>query len=55
MNANSQYDFSSLKGKTAAITGGAGILGKHFSEGLASCGSHVVIVDLNKNDRLCSI
>ena len=50
MNANSQYDFSSLKGKTAVITGGAGILGKHFSEGLASCGSHVVIVDLNKNE-----
>jgi len=50
MNANSQYDFSSLNGKTAIITGGAGILGKHFSEGLASCGSHVVIVDLNKNE-----
>ena len=50
MNANSQNDFSSLKGKTAVITGGAGILGKHFSEGLASCGSHVVVVDLNKNE-----
>ncbi len=50
MNANSQYDFSSLKGKTAVITGGAGILGKHFSEGLARCGSHVVIVDLNKKE-----
>ena len=49
MNTNSQYDFSSLNGKTAIITGGAGILGKHFSEGLASFGSHVVIVDLNKN------
>ena len=48
MNTNSQYDFSSLNGKIAIITGGAGILGKHFSEGLASCGSHVVIVDLNK-------
>jgi NAD(P)-dependent dehydrogenase (short-subunit alcohol dehydrogenase family) len=50
MNANSQYDFSSLNGKTAIITGGAGILGKHFSEGLASCGSHVVIADRNKNE-----
>jgi NAD(P)-dependent dehydrogenase (short-subunit alcohol dehydrogenase family) len=50
MNTNSQYDFSSLNGKTAIITGGAGILGKHFSNGLASCGSHVVIVDLNKNE-----
>jgi NAD(P)-dependent dehydrogenase (short-subunit alcohol dehydrogenase family) len=47
MNENIQYDFSSLKGKTAVITGGAGILGKHFSEGLARCGSHVVVVDLN--------
>ena len=50
MNASSQYDFSSLNGKTAIITGGAGILGKHFSKGLASCGSHVVVVDLNKNE-----
>ena len=50
MNTKSKYDFSSLNGKTAIITGGAGILGKHFSEGLASCGSHVVIVDLNKNE-----
>ena len=50
MNANSQYDFSSLNGKTAIITGGAGTLGKHFSEGLASCGSHVVIADRNKNE-----
>ena len=50
MNASSQYDFSSLKGKTAIITGGAGILGKHFSEGLARCGAHVVIVDLNKKE-----
>jgi NAD(P)-dependent dehydrogenase (short-subunit alcohol dehydrogenase family) len=50
MNANSEYDFSSLNGKTAIITGGAGILGKHFSEGLASCGSHVVIADQNKNE-----
>jgi NAD(P)-dependent dehydrogenase (short-subunit alcohol dehydrogenase family) len=49
MNTSSQYDFSSLNGKTAIITGGAGILGKYFSEGLASCGSHVVVVDLNKN------
>jgi NAD(P)-dependent dehydrogenase (short-subunit alcohol dehydrogenase family) len=48
MSPNSQYDFSSLKGKTAVITGGAGILGKHFSEGLAGCGAHVVIADLNK-------
>ena len=50
MNANSQYNFSSLEGKTAVITGGAGILGKHFSEGLAGCGSNVVVVDLNEKE-----
>jgi NAD(P)-dependent dehydrogenase (short-subunit alcohol dehydrogenase family) len=50
MNKNSQLDFSSLKGKTAVITGGAGILGKHFSNGLARCGAHVVIVDLNREE-----
>ena len=50
MNASSQYDVSSLNGKTAIITGGAGILGKHFSEGLAGCGSHVVVVDLNEKE-----
>jgi NAD(P)-dependent dehydrogenase (short-subunit alcohol dehydrogenase family) len=50
MSENSQLDFSSLKGKTAVITGGAGILGKHFSDGLARCGAHVVIVDLNEKE-----
>ena len=50
MNANSQNDFFGLKGKTAVITGGAGILGKHFSDGLARCGSHVVVVDLNEKE-----
>lgn len=47
MNADRQYNFPSLKGKTAIVTGGAGILGKHFSDGLACCGAHVVIADIN--------
>lgn len=50
MNTNNKSEFSSLKGKTAVITGGAGILGKHFSDGLARCGSHVVIVDINEKE-----
>lgn len=38
----------SLKNKTAVITGGLGILGRHFSEGLAEYGANVVVVDLNE-------
>ncbi len=37
-----------LKGKTAVVTGGTGILGKHFCSGLASVGAQVVVVDLDK-------
>ncbi|MDH4618267.1 SDR family oxidoreductase [Brevibacillus sp. AY1] len=35
-----------LKGKTAIVTGGLGILGKHFCRGLAEFGANVVVVDL---------
>ena len=44
-------DAFSLKGKTAIVTGGAGILGKHFCAGLASAGAQVVVVDLD--ERKC--
>lgn len=37
-----------LHGKTAVVTGGVGILGKHFSAGLAEFGANVVIVDLDE-------
>lgn len=37
-----------LKGKTAVITGGIGILGKHFSSGLAEFGANIAVVDLDK-------
>ncbi len=37
----------SLKGKTAIVTGGAGILGEVFSEGLANHGANVAVVDVN--------
>ncbi len=44
----SYFEKFSLKGKTAIITGGAGILGSHFCKGLASAGANVAIVDINK-------
>jgi NAD(P)-dependent dehydrogenase (short-subunit alcohol dehydrogenase family) len=37
-----------LSGKTALITGGAGILGQHFCQGLVSCGANLVIADINE-------
>ncbi len=39
-----QKDFS-LEGKTILITGGAGFLGKYFTESLAAAGGRVVIAD----------
>jgi NAD(P)-dependent dehydrogenase (short-subunit alcohol dehydrogenase family) len=36
----------SLKGKTALVTGGVGILGKAFCEGLAEQGANIVVVDI---------
>lgn len=41
-------DFFSLKGKTAIVTGGMGILGQRFCEGLACFGANLVIVDLSE-------
>ena len=39
----------SLKGKTAIITGAAGILGKRFSSGLLELGANVAMVDINES------
>lgn len=39
-------DLFSLKGKTAIVTGGAGILGRHFCAGLAEFGACVAVVDI---------
>ncbi|AOV08499.1 SDR family oxidoreductase [Sporosarcina ureilytica] len=36
-----------LEGKTAIVTGGAGILGSHFCSGLAEAGANVAVVDIN--------
>ena len=39
-----------LDGKTAIITGGAGLLGQEFSSALADFGANVVVVDINKKN-----
>lgn len=41
------FDKFSLKGKTAIVTGGAGILGQNFCFGLAEAGARVAVVDIN--------
>lgn len=46
-----QFDYSdlfNLKGKTAVVTGGIGVLGKRFCEGLAAFGANVAVVDLDE-------
>ena len=37
-----------LSGKTAVVTGGVGILGRHFCRGLAEFGADVAVVDLDE-------
>ena len=37
-----------LSGKVALVTGGTGILGRHFCAGLAGAGAQVVVVDLDQ-------
>jgi NAD(P)-dependent dehydrogenase (short-subunit alcohol dehydrogenase family) len=44
---NTIFEKFSLKGKTAIITGGAGLLGKEFSGTLAQAGANVVVADVN--------
>lgn len=48
MSKISYKDLFKLENKTAVVTGGLGILGKHFCEGLAEFGANVVVVDLNE-------
>ena len=41
-------DLFDLKGRTAVITGGGGILGQRFAEGLAEFGANVALLDLDE-------
>src|SRR3954471_16551475 len=41
-------DLFDLKGRTAVVTGGCGILGRRFAEGLAEFGVDVAIIDLDQ-------
>ncbi|PIC75949.1 short-chain dehydrogenase [Sporosarcina sp. P19] len=43
----SYLDKFKLDGKVAVVTGGAGILGRHFCFGLADAGANVMVVDIN--------
>ena len=38
-----------LTGKVAVVTGGAGILGKHYCAGLVESGAKVAVVDLDED------
>jgi NAD(P)-dependent dehydrogenase (short-subunit alcohol dehydrogenase family) len=48
MNKISYRDQFDLHGKVAIVTGGVGILGRHFCAGLAESGASVAVVDLQE-------
>lgn len=43
------FDKFNLKGQTAVVTGGAGLLGRGFCRTLAEAGANVVVADLNQS------
>ena len=47
MSYTAKFDLSK---KVAIVTGGAGILGRHFCSGLAEAGASVVVVDINEKN-----
>ena len=46
MKTTSYKDLFDLRGKVAVVTGGSGILGRHFCAGLAEAGASVAVVDI---------
>lgn len=54
MKNKSYSSLFSLTGKTAVVTGGAGLLGREFSEGLAAFGAAVAVVDLKEKEAVRS-
>jgi len=49
MNQTFNPEWFNLKGRSAIVTGGVGILGKPFCEGLAEFGANVAIIDLDES------
>jgi NAD(P)-dependent dehydrogenase (short-subunit alcohol dehydrogenase family) len=45
-------DMFSLDGKTAVITGGAGVIGSHLALGLGRAGAKIVITDIGPTDEV---
>jgi NAD(P)-dependent dehydrogenase (short-subunit alcohol dehydrogenase family) len=52
MNEFSYRKLYDLTGKIAVVTGGAGILGRHFCAGLAESGAALAVVDLQAESAL---
>lgn len=48
----SYFDKFRLAGKTAIVTGGAGILGRNFCAALADAGANVAVVDINIEEAI---
>jgi NAD(P)-dependent dehydrogenase (short-subunit alcohol dehydrogenase family) len=49
-NSKTNQNIFDLSGRTALITGGAGLLGKKHAEALASFGANIIIVDLRNKE-----
>ena len=47
-------DIFSLKGKTAVITGGAGILGSEIAKGLGKAGAKIAICDIINAEKIAT-